>query len=117
MSIDNLSVKPSYSVRIIIGVLCLLAFSITIPPLGFMGFLYHVGLLGDSLEFSDGVLEYQDQITVGLIALFAFFSGVVIYIKNRTLFQVGMYILIFLAVASLGGCVMMLSGLRNNLGG
>ena len=87
----------------------LLAYCITMPPLGFLGFLHGIGLMHDLPEFFRGGADYYGL----FIALGVAFAIVVAMLPTRRLFMWGITLLGFIAVSSMGGCAMMLSGLKD----
>ncbi|GEM_PF-5888274 len=109
---------PNYWLRSISAVFIFFAFVITIPPLGFMGFLDAVGLLGDPTGFFEtiGKGDRQEAMTGGIIFVYGGACVGWVLARNQRVCHILGWILVFISTSSLGGCAMMLAGL-NGIGG
>lgn len=101
--------------KVVLAVLSFLGFSVTMPPLGFLMFLSFSGIIDKrSLDsFVERITPVQDIWMGSVIFGFATLSVIAVTIQNPRISRALCWLILSLAVLSLGGCVMGLSNLKN----
>jgi hypothetical protein len=111
-------VTPKYKTRALLAVLCFVAFSITLPPLGLLLFLGFAGIVDNrsGSAFAEWIESFQDVLMTALIIGFGILSIWMVLTRKATIFRILSALLILLATASFGGCMMGLNNLNHLLG-
>ena len=107
--------QPGKRWKVVLAVLSFIGFSVTLPPLGFLMFLGFSGIIDkQSLgSFMERITPIQEVLMGSVIAGFGILSVIAVTIQDPRVSRTLCWLILSLAVTSLGGCALGLSNLKN----